>query len=319
MAPRTYEEWQGTRFRTEHSYADRIEDIIRDAPLRLPSRKAWQLYMSPEMQNFREMKMMNEQEEGHANQRLAQEELREAQRVAAPGDAMDLSIVANAANRMAGAASAVEQMAQRLEQGHQAHAAGIAAESRAEMDKLAQEIRAEHERSRIAREVQASLADHLAAEVARIREATAQASSSMDVEPPAATTSTTNEQMEAMQRNLAQQTEGIKELAAEMMRENRDMFARMAAQQGLTAAEMQKTLEQVIARQQPTIVDARAVNIDARSVDARSVNVEARSVNVDARTVAVDARSATVQQMVDSYFRAQACLRAHQSCKAAPT
>ena len=100
MAPRTYEEWQGTRFRTERSYADRIEDIIKDAPLRLPSRKAWQLYMSPEMQNYRKTKMMTDQEEGHANQRLAQEELREAQRAAAPGDAVDLGIVASAANRV---------------------------------------------------------------------------------------------------------------------------------------------------------------------------------------------------------------------------
>ena len=43
MAPKTYEEWISTRFRLDRTYADQIENILRDAPLRLPERRAWQL------------------------------------------------------------------------------------------------------------------------------------------------------------------------------------------------------------------------------------------------------------------------------------
>jgi hypothetical protein len=101
--------------------------------------------------------------------------------------------------------------------------------------------------------------------------------------------STTNEHMAQINATLERQQAGIQAAAAEMMREYRETFARMATRQGLTAAEMAETVERTVANAQPTVVDARSVN-----VDARSVNVDARSVHA-----MVDARSATVQQMVD--------------------
>jgi hypothetical protein len=39
-------------------FSKQIESILRDGPVHLPDRRAWQLYMSPQMQNMREMKQM---------------------------------------------------------------------------------------------------------------------------------------------------------------------------------------------------------------------------------------------------------------------
>jgi hypothetical protein len=44
MAPKTYEEWISTRFRRDRTYADQIENILRDAQLKLPEWRAWQLH-----------------------------------------------------------------------------------------------------------------------------------------------------------------------------------------------------------------------------------------------------------------------------------
>jgi hypothetical protein len=74
-----------------------------------------------------------------------------------------------------------------------------------------------------------------------------------------------------------------------MMRENREFFARMAAQQGLSSAEMREMLERRLAAIQPTVIDARSVNVDARSV-------------VDART---DARTVTIHNIADNRSVAQ--------------
>jgi hypothetical protein len=75
MAPKTYEDWVATRFVRDRTYSDEIENSIKDCTFRLPERKAWQLYMSPQMQNMREMDHMKTAEEGKANQRLLQEVL----------------------------------------------------------------------------------------------------------------------------------------------------------------------------------------------------------------------------------------------------
>jgi hypothetical protein len=136
--------------------------------------------------------------------------------------------------------------------------------------------------------------------------AVARAAQSANVPTPTVDTSTTNEHMPALQANLQCQQEGIQAAAEAMIRENRQAFARMAAQQGLTANEMAKAVERAIANEQPVHVDKRSVAIDARplAIDARSVNVgvDARSMNVDARTVnqTVDARSGTVQKIADN-------------------
>jgi hypothetical protein len=52
-------------------------NIICDALLRLPERKGWHIYMSPQMQNMRELEHMKNAEEQWANQRLLREELLE--------------------------------------------------------------------------------------------------------------------------------------------------------------------------------------------------------------------------------------------------
>jgi hypothetical protein len=129
----------------------------------------------------------------------------------------------------------------------------------------------------------------------RMEAAIAQAAQSVNVAAP-----TANQHMAELQASLQHPQAGIQATAAEMIRENREAVARLAAQQGLSGRDMERTVERALANAQPT------VNVDVRSVviDTRSVNVDARSVNVgvDARTVnnVVGARSATVQQMVDS-------------------
>jgi hypothetical protein len=107
---------------------------------------------------------------------------------------------------MNGSASALQQLAAGLQRKHELHADGIAQQSRQEMEKLAEEIRAEHESNRISRELQSTLIDTMHADRRRMEAAIAQAAA------------------------------GIQAAAAEMIRENRKAFARMAAQQGLTAA-----------------------------------------------------------------------------------
>jgi hypothetical protein len=144
MAPRSYEDWVATRFRKDGVYSEEIENILRDGPLRLPERRAWQLYMSPQMQNFRETKQMKDAAEGQANQRLVQEEVLETQRNSEPGPAVDFGFVANAVNRMNGMAGALQQQMEGLQRSHQAFADGIALQSRQEVEKLSQEICAEH-------------------------------------------------------------------------------------------------------------------------------------------------------------------------------
>jgi hypothetical protein len=303
MAP-SYEDLLGTRFRRENVFSEEIANIVHDGTLKLPDRSAWQLYTSPQMQNFREMKRLEAQQEGQADARLGQEEVLEAQGDSAPGPAVDLGFVANAVSRMDGLSGVLRQQMEGLERAHRLHAEGIAQQSRQEVERLAEEIRAEHARNRIAREFQSSLVDTMHVHTKRrMAELVAQASRSVEVSAPQADLSTTNAHMAALQANLQRQQEGFQAAAAEMIRENREAFARMAAQQGLTASEMQQTVARAIASAQPTVnVDARSVAIDAWSVgiDARSVNVDARSANVDSRSVMVDARSATVQQMVDN-------------------
>jgi chemotaxis protein histidine kinase CheA len=63
----------------------------------------------------------------------------------------------------------------------------------------------------------------------------------------------------------------------------------MAAQQGLSSAEMREMLERRLAAIQPTVIDARSVNVDARSV-------------VDSRT---DARTVTIHNIADNRSVAQ--------------
>jgi hypothetical protein len=104
--------------------------------LRLPERRTWQIYMSRQMQNFREMKEMEAAEENKSNQRLVQEEVLEAQRGSAPGPAVDLGFAANAVNRLNGSASAMQQIAHGLQRVHQAHIDGIALQSRQETERL---------------------------------------------------------------------------------------------------------------------------------------------------------------------------------------
>ena len=295
MAP-TYEDLLGTRFRRESVFSEELDNIVRDGTLKLPDRSAWQLYTSPEMQNFREMKRLEAQQEGQADARLVQEEVLEAQRGSAPGPAVDLGFVANAVSRMDGMSGVLRQQMEGLERAHRLHTEGIAHQSRAEVERLAEEIRREHERNRIAREFQSSLVDTMHVHTKRMEELVAQASSRVDVSVPQADTSTTNAHMAELQANLQRQQEGFQAAAAEMIRENREAFARMAAQQGLTASEMQQTVARAIANAQPTVIDARSV-----AIDARSVNVDARSVGIDSRTVNVDSRvDARVQQMVDN-------------------
>jgi hypothetical protein len=142
-------------------YSEEIANIIRDGPLKLPERKAWQVYQSPQMQNVREMAHMKAAEEGRANQRLLREEVLEQMRDSPPGPAVELGFVASAVNQLNGAVPTLEQLAAGLQCAHQAHVDGIALQSRAEMERLSQEIRAEHERNRIVREAQAALVDTL--------------------------------------------------------------------------------------------------------------------------------------------------------------
>ena len=73
---KSYEEWIATRFVKDRTFSEEIENIIRDGPLRLPERKGWQVYMTPQMQNWREITHMKTADEGRANQRL----LRDARR-----------------------------------------------------------------------------------------------------------------------------------------------------------------------------------------------------------------------------------------------
>ena len=133
MAPRTYDEWVSTRFVRDRVYSEEMANIMRDGPLRLPERKAWQIYMSPQMQNMREMAHMKTAEEGRANQRLLREEVLEQQRDSPPGPAVDLGFVASAVNEMNGAAPAMQQLAAGLQRVRQAHVDGIALQSRQEM------------------------------------------------------------------------------------------------------------------------------------------------------------------------------------------
>jgi hypothetical protein len=230
MAPKTYEDWIATRFRRDRTFADQIENILRDAKIDLPERKAWQLYMTPQMQNFREFAQMKAAEEGKANQRLLEEEVLEQQRNSDPGPAVDLGFVAEAVNRMNGSASALQQLAVGLQASHQAHVDGIAMQSRQQVDQLAQEIRAEHERNRIAREFQSTLVDTRHADMMRIEAAIAKAAQAVNVPAPAVDLSTTNEHLAQINANVQRQQAGVQAATAAMMSENREAFARLAAQ-----------------------------------------------------------------------------------------
>jgi hypothetical protein len=169
--------------------------------------------MTPQAQNMREFAQMKAAEEGKANQRLLQEEVLEAQRESEPGPAVDLGFVAEAVNRMNGSASAMQQLAAGLQRSHKLHADGIAQQSRQEMERLAEEIRAEHERNRIAREFQSTLIDTMHADRRRMEAAIAQAASRVDVPIPQADLSTTNEHMAQINAALERQQAGIQACA----------------------------------------------------------------------------------------------------------
>jgi hypothetical protein len=286
---KTYEEWVATRFVKDRVFSDEIANIIRDGPLRLPERKGWQIYMTPQMQNFRELAHMKTADEGKANQRLLREEIDDVKRNNDPGPAVDIGFVAEATSSQNGAAPAMQQFMEGLARSHQAYVDGVDRRSREELDRLAQEIRASHERERIASEISASRFDALHADRVRMEGLVAQATQAMGAPAPTVDLSTTNQHMASMEAALNRQQESFKAAAAEMMRENREFFGRIAAQQGLTAAQVQEMLERRLAGVQPTVVDARTVNIDARTTDARTVNQDSRTViihQVDNRSVA---------------------------------
>jgi hypothetical protein len=291
---KTYEEWVATRFVKDRDFSDEIANIIRDGPLRLPERKGWQLYMTPQMQNVRELAHMKTADEGRANQRLLREEIDDVKRNNDPGPAVDVGFVAETMSSQNGAAPAMQQFAEGLARSHQAYVDGVDRRSREELDRLAQEIRAAHERERIANEINASRIDALHADRVRLEGLVAQASQAVGAPAPTVDLSTTNQHMANMEAALNRQQESFRAAAAEMMRENREFLGRIAAQQGLTAAQVQEMLERRLADVQPTVVqptvvDARTVNIDARSVDARTVAQDSRTVvihQVDNRSVA---------------------------------
>jgi hypothetical protein len=294
MAPQNYEEWVSTRFRKERVYSDEIDNIIRDGTLKLPERRQWQIYMSPQMQNYRAMKQMEAAAEGQANQRLIEEEINEQQRNSEPGPAIDMGFVANGVSRMNSMADALQQQMAGLERGHQLHAEGIALQSRQEVDRLAKEIMGAHERDRIAREAHSKLIDTVHADAIRRMEAQQQAAQTVNVtNNTTVNQSTTNEHMALLQQNLLQQQVHIQAAATEMMAQNREAYGQMAQRLGLTAQQMQDTVEKLIKERQPP---PSVVNIDSRSsvnlVDARSVNVDARSVELQLQQM-VDARSVT--------------------------
>jgi hypothetical protein len=111
---KTYEEWVATRFVNDRVFSDEIANIIRDGPLRLPERKGWQIYMTPQMQNFRELAHMKTADEGRANQRLLCEENDDVKRNNDPGPAVDVGFVAETVSSQNGAAPAMQQFAEGL-------------------------------------------------------------------------------------------------------------------------------------------------------------------------------------------------------------
>jgi len=266
MAPQSYEEWVSTRFQKERVYSDQIANIIRDGPLKLPERKAWQIYMSPQMQNFREMKRMEAAAEGQANQRLVVEEVQEQKRNSEPGPAVDLGFVANGVNRMNSTADVLQQQIAGLESAHRLHTEGIAAHLSKETDRLAQELLANRERDRTTLELQSKFHDAMHADMLRLTEAVGQAGQTVNIQNTTVNQSTTNEHMVLLQQNLLQQQARFDAAAAELIAQNRAEFAQMSKQMGLTAQEMKDLTVEMIKKQQPVVnVDARSVVIDARS------------------------------------------------------
>ena len=57
MTAKTLEQWTATMHRVPQM-VDGLREIIKDSKITLPDRKYLFMYQSPEMQNFREMGMM---------------------------------------------------------------------------------------------------------------------------------------------------------------------------------------------------------------------------------------------------------------------
>ncbi len=219
---------------------DGLTDIAKDFRLKLPDRSYLFLYNSIPMQGFREMGALDALAKKQQDHRLLQEEVLEQAR-GQGGNVPDIAHVTAEVTRQANMANALRQQIEGLEAAGRQEEAGRRAEALAEMERLAAARRTEEEKARIAREISQVHLDGMAADIDRIREASAAAGVTNNTvthlyDQRVTTTNVENHNTHAMMMNF--------------MAHHQTQLAAFAVQQGITNARAMEILAEHLKRQQ---------------------------------------------------------------------
>ncbi len=169
---KTLEEWSATMHRIPQM-GDALADIAKDFKLKLPDRSYLFMYNSTPMENFRKMGALDAVAKKQQDHRILQEEVLEQAREG--GNVPDIAHVTSAAAKQVNMTDALRQQMEGLSATTRQEQEGRRVEMQQEMERLAAVRRAEEERARIAREVSQVHLDGMAADIDRIREASAAA------------------------------------------------------------------------------------------------------------------------------------------------
>ena len=217
-----------------------LEDIAKDFRMKLPDRTSLFLFNSIPVQGFREMGDLDVIAKKQQDHRILQEEVLEQAREQG-GNVPDLSHVTNELTRQAGMANALRQQMDGLAASAKQEEEGRRAEALQEAERVAAARRAEEEKQRIAREVTQVHMDGMAADIDRMREASAAAG---------VTNNTVTHQYDQRVTNNTTVEHNTHAMMLNFLAHHQAQLAAFAVQQGITNERAMEILAENLKREQ---------------------------------------------------------------------
>ena len=236
---KTLEEWS-TTLRPVPTMVQGLEDIAKDFRMKLPDRSSLFLFNSIPVQGFREMGALDAVAKKQQEHRILHEEVLEQAREQG-GNVPDISHVAAEVTRQAGMADVLRQQMEGLAASARQEAEGRRVEALQEAEKFAAARRAEDEKQRIAREVSQVHLDGMAADIDRMREASAAAG---------VTNNTVTHQYDQRVTNNTHVEQNTHAMMLNFLAHHQTQLAAFAVQQGITNERAMAILAENLKREQ---------------------------------------------------------------------
>ncbi len=236
---KTLEEWS-TTLRPVPTMVQGLEDIARDFRMKLPDRSSLFLFNSIPVQVFREMGALDAVAKKQQEHRILHEEVLEQAREQG-GNVPDISHVAAEVTRQAGMADVLRQQMEGLAASARQEEEGRRAEALQEAEKFAAARRAEEEKQRIAREISQVHVDGMAADIDRMREASAAAG---------VTNNTVTHQYDQRVTHNTHVEQNTHAMMLNFLAHHQTQLAAFAVQQGITNERAMAILAENLKREQ---------------------------------------------------------------------